>query len=426
MLRYFLDWKIAILLITKVAIFLFLLYYEAKSRFFGLIFDLGKSFKSQVFMLKNLFITTIFPPSTGGIELCLHNIIKRLPKEKAVVLAQENDASQDFDKAQNYRILRKSLESKYLRPKWLLSPLSVLKIVRKEKPELIQAAHGFASYFSAWILKKFLGTPYFVWAYGLDILSMRKSRMMRFFVKIIYKDAAGGVANSNFTKEEMIRAGIDREKVFVIYPGVDSEKFQRQQAPESIYQKYHLPHNKKILLSVSRLVARKGFDLAIKAMPRILKKFPDAIYILGGKGPDEARLKLLVSRASPQVQDAVRFIGFADEQDLPYLYSCADIFLMPSRQINEDVEGFGMVFLEANSCACPVIGGNSGGIPEAIYDGQTGFLVDPKDPQDLAEKVNSILGDKELAKKMGEQGKRRAAEEFSWEKIATTFKKLEI
>jgi len=379
------------------------------------------AFCLQNFMRKNLFITTIFPPSTGGIELCLRNIIQRLPKEKVVVLAQENRVSQNFDRTEGYKIFRTRLERVYFKPKWLLSPFSVLKIVRKEKPEIIQAAHGFASYFSAWVLKKILGTPYFVWAYGLDILSMRKSRMIRFLVKIIYKDAAGGVANSNFTKEEMIKAGLSAEKVFVIYPGVDSEKFQRLKAPEDIYKKYQLPVNKKILLSVSRLVKRKGFDLAIKALPKILEKFPDAVYILGGKGPDEARLKFLVAKSPDYAQSATRFIGFVDDADLPYLYGRASIFLMPSRQIDEDVEGFGMVFLEANACGCPVIGGRSGGIPEAIIDGQTGFLVDPKDPEDLAKKVNRIEGDSELAKKMGERGRRRVIEEFGWEKIVKCF-----
>lgn len=390
--------------------------------FFGSIFLSPRKFRFQDFMPKNLFITTIFPPSTGGIELCLHNIIKKLPKGEAVVLTQQARASEIFDKAQDYQIFRTRLESFYFRPKWLLSPVSVLKIVRKARPELIQASHGFASYFSAWCLKKFFGIPYFVWAYGLDILSMRKSALMRFLVKMIYKDAEAGIANSNFTKKEMVKAGIDREKVFVVYPGVDSKKFSPRPVPKAIYKKYNLPADRKILLSVSRLVARKGFDLVIQALPQILEKFPNAVYVLGGRGPDEARLKSLVSRASGKVQSAVRFIGFVDEQDLPDLYSSAEIFLMPSRQINEDVEGFGMVFLEANACLCPVIGGKSGGIAEAIADGETGFLVNPKDPADLAEKVNALLSDPELAKKMGERGRQRVVNEFGWEKITGGFR----
>ncbi len=379
-------------------------------------------------MLKNLFITTIFRPATGGIELCLSNIIQRLPKRRAVVLTNKNgDESQSFDKSQKYPIYRKRLEMHFLKPKWLASPFFALQIALKEKVEFVQATHGFASYIAAWSLKKLLGLPYFVWAYGLDILAMQKSKMLYYFVKRIYKEACGGIANSKFTKQEMSRLGLPQEKISVVYPGVDGSYFKPGLAVEKVRKKYHIPAEKKILLSVSRLVSRKGFDLVIRALPTILEKFPHTIYLLGGKGPDEARLRTMVTKSSdPKIQEAVKFIGFVPDQDLPSLYNLADVFLMPSRQINEDVEGFGMVFLEANACECPVIGGKSGGIPEAIIDGKTGFLVDPGDPQDLASKVIKLLSDDTLRKRMGQIGRQRVLKEFNWGKITKDFtKKLE-
>ncbi|MFA4880895.1 MAG: glycosyltransferase family 4 protein [Candidatus Doudnabacteria bacterium] len=374
-------------------------------------------------MRKNLFITTIFCPATGGIELCLHNIIKRLPKGKAVVLtSKRRELGRDFDRRQNYPIYRRGLETHFLKPKWLVSPFFALRIALKEKVEFVQAAHGFASYLAAWVLKKLLGLPYFVWAYGLDILAMQKSRFLRYLVKRIYKEAAGGIANSNFTREEMSRLGLPAEKISVIYPGVDGGCFRPGLATAEVRKKYHIPAEKKILLSVSRLVSRKGFDLVIRALPAILEKFPNTIYFIGGKGPDEARLRAMVEKSSdPKIQEAVKFIGFVQDADLPRLYNLADIFLMPSRQIEEDVEGFGMVFLEANACGCPVIGGRSGGIPEAIIDGETGFLVDPENPKDLAFKVIQLLGNENLSKKMGEAGRRRVLAEFNWEKIIKNF-----
>ena len=356
--------------------------------------------------------------------MCLHNIIKRLPKGKAVVLtSKRKELGQDFDgERQNYPIYRRRLETHFFKPKWLVSPFFGLRIALKEKVEFVQAAHGFASYLAAWVLKKLLGLPYFVWAYGLDILAMRKSRFLRYLVKRIYKEAAGGVANSNFTREEMSRLGLPLEKISVIYPGVDQSCFRPGLATAEVEKKYHILPEKKILLSVSRLVSRKGFDLVIRALPAILEKFPNTIYLIGGKGPDEARLRAMVEKSSdPKIQEAVKFIGFVQDADLPRLYNLADIFLMPSRQIREDVEGFGMVFLEANACGCPVIGGRSGGIPEAIIDGETGFLVDPENPEDLAFKVIQLFRDENLGKKMGEAGRRRVKKEFNWEKIVKNF-----
>lgn len=369
---------------------------------------------------KSLFITTIYRPRCGGIEHCLENIIKRLPTQKAFILAQFNKGAIHFDPKQNYPIFRAHLDARYIKPRWIFSPLFAFKIARKLRPEMVHAAHGFASYLSAWALKKTLGLPYFVWAYGLDILSMRKSRLMRYLTQRIYQEAAGGVANSNFTKKEMARFGLPESKIMIVYPGVDPLQFQKKLDLTQVREKYHLPNQKNILLSVSRLVKRKGFDLVLRTLPTVLEKFPDTIYLIGGRGPDLSRLQSQVSK-NQKLHQAVRFIDFVSDSDLPALYSLATVFLMPSRQISEDVEGFGMVFLEANACEIPVIGGNSGGIPEAILDGKTGFIVDPDDPQDLAAKIIQLIGDENLRKQMGEAGRNRAIKEFNWDKIVNKF-----
>ncbi len=373
-------------------------------------------------MRKTLFITTIYPPSIGGIELCLYNIIKRLPEGKAVVLTKKAKRSFTFDQREDYPIYRRRLELPYLKPRWLFSPILALPIALKEKVKSVQAAHGFASYFAAFWLWKLLGLPYFVWAYGLDILSMRKSCLVSWWVKRIYKGAEGGVANSNFTKGLMIEMGLEASKIRVVYPGVQSDDFKPGLPKRGVFQKYNIPEGKNILLSVSRLVSRKGFDLVIRALPEILKKFPNTVYLIGGRGPDSERLRVLAAKNS-LVKKAVRFLGFVPDYDLASLYNLASIFLMPSRFIKKhgDVEGFGMVFLEAGACGRPVIGGRSGGIPEAIVDGETGFLVDPRDPRDLADKVIMLLGDSNLRKRIGQAGRERAVLEFNWDKIVRNF-----
>jgi len=373
-------------------------------------------------MRKILFITTIYPPSIGGIELCLYNIIKRLPEGKAVVLTKKAKGSSTFDQREDHPIYRRRLELPYLKPRWLFSPILALPIALKEKVKSVQAAHGFASYFAAFWLWKLLGLPYFVWAYGLDILSMRKSCLVSWWVRRIYKGAEGGVANSNFTKGLMIKMGLEASKIRVVYPGVQSDDFKPGLPERGVFQKYNIPEGKNILLSVSRLVSRKGFDLVIRALPDILKKFPNTLYLIGGRGPDSGRLRALAAK-NLRVKKAVRFLGFVPDYDLASLYNLASIFLMPSRFIKKhgDVEGFGMVFLEAGACGRPVIGGRSGGIPEAIVDGETGFLVDPRDSRDLADKVIMLLGDSNLRKRIGQAGRERAVRQFNWGKIVKGF-----
>lgn len=375
-------------------------------------------------MQKCLFISTIFSPQVGGIEICLENIIKRLPPQHVVVLTQSARQSQAFDRKQRYRIYRRGLELRFFKPRWLFSPLFALGVAHKEKIRCVQAAHGFASYLAAWFLKKVLGLPYFVWAYGLDLLAMQKSRWVRFGVKKIFREAAGGIANSHFTAGLMHALGLPAARIKVVYPGVDGDIFKLGVAIDEVRRKYHLPAQKKVLLSVSRLVARKGFDQVIRAMPEILKTFPDTVYLIGGKGPDETRLRKIVRglRRSAE-QKAIQFIGFVEDRDLPAFYNLADIFLMPSRFLKQagDVEGFGMVFLEAGACGCPVIGGRSGGIPEAIIDQKTGFLVDPADPKDLAIKVKTLLADEGMRRRMGENARRRALQRFNWQRITQDF-----
>ncbi len=374
-------------------------------------------------MPKCLFISTIFSPQVGGIEICLENIIRRLPPRRAVVLTQSAPHTQAFDRKQPYRIYRASLEWRLIKPRWLMAPLFALRVARREKVRCVQAAHGFAAYFAAWFLKKVFGLPYFVWAYGLDLLAMQKSRWVRFGVQRIFREATGGIANSHFTGQLMQKLGLPATKIKVVYPGVDGDIFRPGVATEAVRRKYHLPAQKKVLLSVSRLVRRKGFDQVIRAMPAILKAFPDAVYVIGGKGPDEPRLQRIVGDLKPNERQAIQFIGFVEERDLPALYNLADIFLMPSRFLKPegDVEGFGMVFLEAGACGCPVIGGRSGGIPEAVLDQKTGFLVDPGDPQDLARKVVTLLADAGKRELMGVRARRRALERFNWQRITQDF-----
>jgi len=173
----------------------------------------------------------------------------------------------------------------------------------------------------------------------------------------------------------------------------------------------------RIILTVGGLVARKGHDMVIRALPRLRQTVPDVMYLIVGDGPYRTQLETLAVALG--VQDHVIFVGKVPGEYLPDIYALSDVFVMPSReQLNVcDVEGFGIVFLEANACGKPVVGGRSGGIPDAIIDGVTGLLVNPHDPEDIANALARLLTDGDLAVRIGRQGRLRVASDFNWARL---------
>ena len=169
---------------------------------------------------------------------------------------------------------------------------------------------------------------------------------------------------------------------------------------------------------------RKGFDAMLKTLIKLNKEFPNFLYLIIGEG--EYKKQLLKKLTLPEYKDInqkVKFLGNVADQDLACYFKIADIFAMPSRRLSsDDVEGFGIVFLEANLFGKPVIGGDSGGIRDAVLDGETGFLVDPRDINMIKNAVLKLLTNSEKAKQMGELGKQRVFNEFQW---AIQTKKLE-
>ena len=167
---------------------------------------------------------------------------------------------------------------------------------------------------------------------------------------------------------------------------------------------------------MGRLVHRKGIDTVLRALPTIIQTCPNVAYVIAGTGPDRPRLERLA--ACLGVRDRLCFVGDIGHNRLPLYYSAADLFVMPARQNPPDVEGFGLVFLEANACGTPVIGGRTGGIPEAIREGETGLLVPPNAPDALAAAATHVLTNPEVAEGLGQQGRHRVVHEANWDVIA--------
>ncbi len=183
----------------------------------------------------------------------------------------------------------------------------------------------------------------------------------------------------------------------------------------NLKQKLGLGKN-KILLTITRLVRRKGIDRVIKALSNVVEKHPDLVYMIVGDGPEKEYLNGLVSQN--KLEKYVYFRGKVPYSELNDYYNLCDVFVMPSRTIEPDVEGFGIVFLEAGACSKPVIGTFSGGIPDAIAHGKTGLLVEETDINQLSEAILRLFDDEELAARLGKEGRKRILEKSNWDVIA--------
>uniref|UniRef100_Q3AQJ6 Uncharacterized protein n=1 Tax=Chlorobium chlorochromatii (strain CaD3) TaxID=340177 RepID=Q3AQJ6_CHLCH len=227
------------------------------------------------------------------------------------------------------------------------------------------------------------------------------------------------IAVSNFTRDRVIeRCNINPSKVHFLPNGVDPQRFFPRSNTTHLQEKYNL-HNKKVILTLARLQERKGHDKVIEALPTVLKEIPNAHYLISGalKGTYYKTLQQQVSNL--RLNEHVTFTGFVDSADLNAFYNVCDVYIMPSRELEKkgDTEGFGITFLEANACEKAVIGGRSGGVADAIDDGKTGYLVNPLDSNEIAEKLIYLLSNPELATQFGKQGRQRILTSYTWDAV---------
>ncbi|MFH0819827.1 MAG: glycosyltransferase family 4 protein [bacterium] len=383
-------------------------------------------------MKKVLLLTLDFPPQTGGVANYLANISQNLSADKISILTVRQSGSAKFDQKQGYKIYRENLISQLpIWPKWLAAIYHAFQVIKKEKPDLILVGQILPLGTVALVIKKLTGLNYFVSCHGMDILLAQKNKRKKWLTTLIIKNSQQIIANSQFTKKEIMKLGAGENKITVIYPcphtniigvGACPNITNNQQLNnKQLNEKFNLS-NKKVLLTVGRLVERKGQDQVIRALPEVIKSFPKLVYFIVGSGPYQGELEKLAKELN--LEDKIIFAGRVNDEELTNYYQTADIFIMASRQIAGDVEGFGIVYLEAASFGLPVIAGRSGGVGEAVLDGQTGILVNPENIKEIAQAIIKLLADENLAKKMGQTGKERVEKEFQWSKQAAKLKEL--
>lgn len=374
--------------------------------------------------MKILIFTTNFPLLDGGVAPYSYELAKGLAQagNQVVVLTEEfTDRDIDFDRKQAFKIIR---VTRYRNRLWEMVYLffHLSKLLVTFRPHLVFPTAWLPCGLLFFPYVKLFGMRMIITAYALEVIAPQRRQWTRFVMKQVLSAAWQLIAISEYTKAQLLKLGLTPSKVVVLPMGIDPAKFQMLDATPVI-EKYNLD-GKAVILTLARLVERKGQDMVLKAMPQVLQHCPNAVYMIAGKGSDEARLKTLA--ATLNVLDHVIFAGYVDDSEINLYYQACNLYIMPSRIIDErgDAEGFGITFLEANMFGKPVIGGRSGGVVDAIADGVSGLLVDPLSVDEIAQAIIKILLNPELANRLGQQGKARAEQEFNWTKIIKAHQQL--
>jgi phosphatidylinositol alpha-1,6-mannosyltransferase len=352
--------------------------------------------------VKHLLVTNDFPPKIGGIQSLLWEWWRRLPPEQFAVLTTPSRGDAAFDAEQSFRIERVR-EPVLLPQPWLVRRIERLADEIGAELVVLDPALPLG------LVGPSLRLPYGVVLHGAEITVPGRLPGSRQLLARVLRHARHVVAAGGYPAAEAERAAGRSLPITVVPPGVDVERFRPLDAAErsAARARFGVPESAELVVGLSRLVPRKGFDTLIRAAARLGRRRPELIVAIGGAGRD--------------VGAPVRFLGRVPHDDLPALYGCADLYAMLCRNRwgGLEQEGFGIVFVEAAACGVPQIAGDSGGAAEAVEHGTTGLVIDPPDDAAaVAEAIEMLLDDDEGRHEMGRAARARAKREFAYDVLA--------
>ncbi|MFH9015000.1 glycosyltransferase family 4 protein [Streptomyces sp. NPDC017943] len=379
-------------------------------------------------MRKTLIVTNDFPPRPGGIQAFLHNMALRLDPQQLVVYAstwkrgsEGIEATRAFDAEQPFTVVRDRTTMLLPTPGatrravgllrehgctsvWFgaAAPLGLMAPALREAgaERLVATTHGHEA--------------------GWAQLPAARQLLRRI------GDATDTLTYlGEYTRSRIATALTPQAAARMVQlpPGVDEKTFHPGSGGDEVRARLGLT-DRPVVVCVSRLVRRKGQDTLIRALPRILAAEPDTVLLIVGGGPYEKDLRRLAHETG--VAASVRFTGSVPWSELPAHYGAGDVFAMPcrTRRGGLDVEGLGIVYLEASATGLPVVAGDSGGAPDAVLDGETGWVVRGGSPEDAADRIVTLLGDAELRRRMGERGRAWVEEKWRWDLLAEHLEQL--
>ncbi len=365
---------------------------------------------------RTLIVTNDFPPRTGGIQTFVGELARRRPPDSVVVFTSAWPGARAFDRSLGFPVLRHRA-----------SVMLPTPTVARHAEELLDAYGCSSVLFGA--------------AAPLGILGPRLRRAgAQRLVALTHGHEAGwaGMPGGSpllrrigdgvdvvtylgeYTRDRIARAlsPAAAARMARLAPGVDAQAFSPENDGGAVRERYRLG-DRPVVVCVSRLMPRKGQDTLVSAMPAIRSRVPGAVLLLVGGGPYRDRIERLVRRTG--VSDHVVLAGAVPDSELPAHYAAGDVFAMPCRTRNRglDVEGLGIVYLEASASGLPVVAGDSGGAPDAVLPGETGYVVPGRDVAEVADRVSELLLDPDRASAMGARGRAWVEQEWGWDSAAT-------
>jgi glycosyltransferase involved in cell wall biosynthesis len=362
---------------------------------------------------KVLLVTNDFPPMPGGCARYYERLCAQAPPDSLEVLAPDLPGAGEVDVRLPVPVHRRRVPTSPRAPARCLQCLLLAwhagRLLRRGRFVAVHLGHLYQLPVGV-LLRRLFGVRYAVYLHGGEVPGLlRWGPVRRLFWRWL-RGAAAVAVNSEYTRRHFLGLGFELPTTVVLPPTVDPDRFRPPEGTRDRVRWELGLDSQFVALSVGRLVPRKAHDLLLRAVAHLRRQGVPVAAVVVGEGPQRPALEALARELG--IEDAVRFVGFVPDEALPRYYAAADAFVLPSRHLpqRDGVEGFGIVFLEAGAVGLPVVGTWTGGIPEAVEHGRTGLLVPPDDVEALAQALRTLAWDSERARRLGDEGKRRASQ----------------
>jgi len=360
-------------------------------------------------------ITELFLPTKGGTAVSFDDDFRRLGGKDIHIITADVPGSAEFDRDHPNSIHRLVLKRReWLKPESLMIYTKFFVksfwLTLTQGITAIYAGRALPEGLVALFVARLTRRPVFIYAHGEELTGWGRGRKFQAMC-FAMRNADGILSNSDNTRDTLVDLlGVDRQRISLTYPTVDEERFHPEPPDSDLCESIDVTGAKKLILSVGRLLNRKGFDNVIRSLPMLLERGLDVEYALIGIGDEQDYLQALAHEFG--VADRVHFLGHVSYEDLPRWYNACDLFAMPNRDIDGDNEGFGLVFLEAAASGKPSIAGLAGGTGSAVVDGVTGLRIDGENVAEIATALGRLLNDPEESNRMGQAARQRVLENF--------------
>lgn len=359
--------------------------------------------------MRLLVITNDFPPNPGGIENYIYSLVGRWPPKDVVVVTRRMPGSEDFDAAQDFEIMREPVDT------LLPMPDLVRRMIALAADRAIDLVH-FPSALPMGLMGQGLGRPYAVSVHGGEFVLASRIPGARTALKAVCGKAAVLLPESSFAESLVKKLLGPGSNVARVTCGVDADRYGSAEPVD-------LGIGGPVIVSVSRLVPRKGGRTLIRAFPEVLLSHPDAHLLIVGGGPDFDRLRKMTDEAG--LQCSVTLAGPQTWDRIPSYLAAADIFALPTRTrfLGTETEGLPLVYVEAAAAGLPLIGADVGGVGDAVRPGETGLMVDGSDVKQTAGAILRLLDDPDESRRLGANAREMVLREFSWDSVYAVYRK---